>query len=171
MQDNNPETVMLYTTVVHALPTLLERVGIKRPLRVSNLLFSNPFGLATRCYLMGAEVELALPMSVVAAGQMLNITVVTLADHLQVGLLGIPGAIEHIDQLAAHRRGRTRNSSRSWSSTHKLRRHRSAWPSANGQRVDAPPPDAVRRRSWGNAVLLRWVKLTRRHRPSMTWVS
>ncbi|OYU93320.1 MAG: hypothetical protein CFE45_20990, partial [Burkholderiales bacterium PBB5] len=102
VKDNSSETVMLYTTVVHALPTLLERVGLKRPLRVSNLLFSNPFGLAERCYLMGAEVELALPMSVVAAGQMLNITVVTLADRLQVGLLGIPGAIEHIDQLAAH---------------------------------------------------------------------
>jgi diacylglycerol O-acyltransferase len=99
---NTSETVMLYTTLVHALPTLLERVGIGRPLRVSNLLFSNPFGLAERCYLMGAEVELALPMSVVAAGQMLNITVVTLADRLQIGLLGIPGAIEHIDRLAAH---------------------------------------------------------------------
>ena len=93
---------MLYTTVVHALPTLLERVGLKRPLRVSNLLFSNPFGLAGRCYLMGAEVELALPMSVVAAGQMLNITVVTLADRLQIGLLGIPGAIDHINRLATH---------------------------------------------------------------------
>ncbi|MCP5232734.1 MAG: DUF1298 domain-containing protein [Zoogloeaceae bacterium] len=102
VSDNTPETVMLYTTIVHALPTLLERVGVKRPLRVSNLLFSNPFGLPTRCYLMGAEVELALPMSVVAAGQMLNITVVTLADRLQIGLLGIPGAIEHIAQLAAH---------------------------------------------------------------------
>lgn len=102
VKDNSSETVMLYTTVVHALPTLLERVGLKRPLRVSNLLFSNPFGLAGRCYLMGAEVELALPMSVVAAGQMLNITVVTLADRLQIGLLGIPGAIDHINRLATH---------------------------------------------------------------------
>ena len=102
VKDNSSETVMLYTTVVHALPTLLERVGLKRPLRVSNLLFSNPFGLAGRCYLMGAEVELALPMSVVAAGQMLNITVVTLAVRLQIGLLGIPGAIDHINRLATH---------------------------------------------------------------------
>lgn len=101
VKDNSSETVMLYTTLVHALPTLLERVGVKRPLRVSNLLFSNPFGLPDRRYLMGAEVELALPMSVVAAGQMLNITVVTLGDRLQVGLLGIPGAIDHIDRLAA----------------------------------------------------------------------
>ncbi|HEY2979352.1 MAG TPA: wax ester/triacylglycerol synthase domain-containing protein [Burkholderiaceae bacterium] len=96
---NSSETVMLYTTLVHALPTLLERVGIKRPLRVSNLLFSNPFGFEGKSYLMGAEVELALPMSVVAAGQMLNVTVVTLGDALQIGFLGIPGAIDRIDEL------------------------------------------------------------------------
>ena len=51
---------------------------------------------------MGAEVELALPMSVVAAGQMLNVTVVTLGDQLQIGFLGIPGAIDRIDELARH---------------------------------------------------------------------
>jgi WS/DGAT/MGAT family acyltransferase len=99
VKGNSSETVMLYTTLVHALPTLLERVGIKRPLLVSNLVFSNPFGFEGRQYLMGAEVELALPMSVVAAGQMLNVTVVTLGDLLQVGFLGIPGAVDRIDEL------------------------------------------------------------------------
>jgi diacylglycerol O-acyltransferase len=98
---NNPaETVMLYTTLVHSLPILLERAGISTPLLVSNLLFSNPFGIEKRSYLMGAEVELALPMSVVAAGQMLNVTAVTLADQLQIGFLGIPGAVDHIERLA-----------------------------------------------------------------------
>jgi diacylglycerol O-acyltransferase / wax synthase len=100
VKDNPTETVMLYTTLVHSLPILLERVGISRPLLVSNLLFSNPFGLEKRCYLMGAEVELALPMSVVAAGQMLNVTVVTLAEKLQIGFLGIPGAVDRIERLA-----------------------------------------------------------------------
>ena len=102
VKSNPSETVMLYTTLVHALPLLVERAGIKRPLLVSNLLFSNPFGFAGRQYLMGAEVELALPMSVVAAGQMLNVTVVTLGDQLQIGFLGIPGAIDRIDELARH---------------------------------------------------------------------
>jgi diacylglycerol O-acyltransferase len=98
---NTPaETVMLYTTLVHSLPVLLERVGISRPLMVSNLLFSNPFGFEGTSYLMGAEVELALPMSVVAAGQMLNVTVITLGDRLQIGFLGIPGAVDRIDRLA-----------------------------------------------------------------------
>ena len=97
---NPAETVMLYTTLVHALPVLLEPIGISRPLLVSNLLFSNPFGFQGRQYLMGAEVELALPMSVVAAGQMLNVTVVTLGDQLQFGFLGIPGAVDRIERLA-----------------------------------------------------------------------
>jgi diacylglycerol O-acyltransferase len=100
VKSNPAETVMLYTTLVHSLPILLELVGISRPLLVSNLLFSNPFGFEKRCYLMGAEVELALPMSVVAAGQMLNVTVVTLADQLQIGFLGIPGAVDRIERLA-----------------------------------------------------------------------
>jgi len=102
VKGNSSETVMLYTTLVHALPALLERVGVKRPLSVSNLLFSNPFGFEGKPYLMGAEVELALPMSVVAAGQMLNVTVVTLGDTLQVGFLGIPGAVDRIDKLAQY---------------------------------------------------------------------
>ena len=98
---NHPaETVMLYTALVHALPVLFERLGVAKPLLVSNLVFSNPFGFDKRSYLMGAEVELALPMSVVAAGQMLNVTVITLVDQLQIGFLGIPGAVDQIDRLA-----------------------------------------------------------------------
>ena len=102
VKDNSNETVMLYTTLVHALPVLLERVGVTRPLMLSNLVFSNPFGFAGTPYLMGAEVELALPMSVVAAGQMLNVTAVTLGDRVQIGFLGIPGAIDHIDAMARY---------------------------------------------------------------------
>jgi diacylglycerol O-acyltransferase len=102
VKSNSSETVMLYTTIVHALPTVLERVGVRRPLRVANVLFSNPFGFTGQAYLMGAEVELALPMSVITAGQMLNVTVVTLGDRVQIGLLGIPGAIDRIGDLAHH---------------------------------------------------------------------
>jgi hypothetical protein len=102
VQRATSETVMLYTTLVHGLPALLEKVGFKRGLRVSNLLVSNPFGLPEKRYLMGAEVELVLPISVVAAGQMLNVTAVTLADRLQLGFLGMPDAVPHIEKLAAY---------------------------------------------------------------------
>ena len=95
------ETMMLHTTLTHAVPTALERVGLKRhPLRLSNLVFSNPFGLPGRQYLMGAEVELLLPMSVVAPGQMLNATVVTLGEQLQLGFLAMPKAVPSVHTLA-----------------------------------------------------------------------
>ena len=80
VQKASSETVMLYTTLVHGLPALLEKAGVKRGLAVSNLIVSNPFGLPEKRYLMGASVEVMLPVSVVAAGQMLNVTAVTLDE-------------------------------------------------------------------------------------------
>ena len=94
------DTVMLYTTLVHALPLLVERVAENAAPRLSNLLISNPFGFAGEPYLMGAKVELALPVSVVAAGHKLNVTAVTLGPRLQIGFLAMPEAVPHIEQLA-----------------------------------------------------------------------
>lgn len=94
------DTVMLYTTLVHALPLLVERVAEGAAPRLSNLLVSNPFGIAHQPYLMGAKVELALPVSVVAAGHKLNVTAVTLGSRLQIGFLAMPEAVPHIERLA-----------------------------------------------------------------------
>lgn len=96
------DTVMLYTALVHGVPAMVEVLGHKRGLAISNLVVSNPFGLPERRYLMGAEVELVLPVSVVAAGQMLNVTAVTLADSMQVGFVAMPSAVRHVDKLAAY---------------------------------------------------------------------
>jgi hypothetical protein len=102
VQKSAVETVMLYTTLVHGLPALLEKAGSKRGLAVSNMIVSNPFGLPERRYLMGASVEMVLPVSVVAAGQMLNVTAVTLDDRLQIGFLAIPEATPDIGTLAKY---------------------------------------------------------------------
>jgi hypothetical protein len=102
VQKAGSEAVMLYTTLVHGLPALLEKAGLKRGLAVSNLIVSNPFGLPEKRYLMGAEVEMALPVSVVAAGQMLNVTAVTLDDRLQLGFLAIPEAVPELAKLARY---------------------------------------------------------------------
>jgi diacylglycerol O-acyltransferase len=102
VQKAGAEAVMLYTTLVHGLPALLEKAGAKRSLAVSNMIVSNPFGLPEKRYLMGAAVDMVLPVSVVAAGQMLNITAVTLDDRLQVGFLAIPAAAPQIDKLARY---------------------------------------------------------------------
>jgi diacylglycerol O-acyltransferase / wax synthase len=95
-----PGTAMLYTTLVHALPAVLERIGLKRSLNVANLMVSNPFGLAEERYLMGARAELLLPISVVPAGQLLNVTAVTLGDRVQIAFLAMPKAVPHVDKLA-----------------------------------------------------------------------
>jgi hypothetical protein len=87
---------------VHGLPALLEKAGVKRSLAVSNMIVSNPFGLPEKRYLMGAAVDMVLPVSVVAAGQMLTITAVTLEDRLQIGFLAIPEAAPQIDKLARY---------------------------------------------------------------------
>ncbi len=97
-----PGTAMLYTTLVHALPAVLERIGVRRSLNVANLLVSNPFGLAEERYLMGARAELLLPVSVVPAGQLLNVTAVTLGDRVQVAFLAMPKAVPHVDRLAEY---------------------------------------------------------------------
>jgi len=97
-------TVMLFTTLVHGVPALLEKLGMKGGIAVSNLVVSNPFGLPEKRYLMGGKVELTLPISVVNAGQMLNVTAVTLDDQLQIAFLAIPEAVPRLHKLAQYTR-------------------------------------------------------------------
>ncbi len=94
------ETVMLFTTLVHGIPALLEKLGVKNRIALSNLIVSNPFGLAEKRYLMGAPVVLALPLPLINPGQMLNVTAATGDDQLQVSFLAIPSAVPHVDKLA-----------------------------------------------------------------------
>ncbi|MEJ8858090.1 wax ester/triacylglycerol synthase domain-containing protein [Variovorax robiniae] len=94
------DTVMLYTTIVHGVPALVEKLGLKTGVRVANLMVSNPFGFAEKRYLMGAKVEWVLPVSVVPAGQWLNVTTVTLDDRLQIGFLAMPEAVPGVEKIA-----------------------------------------------------------------------
>jgi len=94
------DAVMLYTALAHGFPSLIERIGLGRRIKLANLVVSNPFGLSQPSYLMGAEVEWVLPMSLVAPGQTLNITAVTLADRFQIGFLALPDAVPDVHKLA-----------------------------------------------------------------------
>ena len=94
------DTVMLYTTLVHALPILVERFAAQAAPMHSNLLVSNPFGVDGQRWLMGAAVELVLPVSVIAAGHKLNVTAVSLGDRLQLGFLAMPDAVPQLERLA-----------------------------------------------------------------------
>ncbi|MEJ8859727.1 wax ester/triacylglycerol synthase domain-containing protein [Variovorax robiniae] len=102
VEKSSSDTVMLYTTLVHGLPAMAEKLGLKSGLAVSNLMVSNPFGFPEKRYLMGAAVEMVLPVSVVPAGQLLNVTAVTLDDRLQVGFLAMPEAVPDVDKLARY---------------------------------------------------------------------
>jgi len=96
------ESLMLYSTLVHAIPALADRLGLMPGLRLSNLVVSNPYGLPQQRYLMGARVELALPVSAVAPGMMLNVTAVTQGELLQIAFLAMPDAVPRVEQLAAY---------------------------------------------------------------------
>jgi len=51
----SPDAVMLYTALAHTYPSLIERMGLGRPVKLANMVVSNPFGMPQPCYLMGAE--------------------------------------------------------------------------------------------------------------------
>jgi hypothetical protein len=51
---------------------------------------------------MGAEVELVLPISVVAPGQVLNITAVNYGDRFQIAFFAIAEGVPEIGRLARH---------------------------------------------------------------------
>jgi diacylglycerol O-acyltransferase len=61
---------------------------------------SNPAGLEKRVYFNGAEVELALPVSVVAHHQVLNITVSTYIDKVHVTFIALREAVPDVQRLA-----------------------------------------------------------------------
>jgi hypothetical protein len=61
---------------------------------------SNPAGFQKRVYFNGAAVELALPVSVVAHHQVLNITITTYVDQLHVTLIALREAIPDLQRLA-----------------------------------------------------------------------
>jgi diacylglycerol O-acyltransferase len=100
MKKRSSGALMLYSTLVHALPLIIEGVSVKAAPRLANLMISNPFGFEGQQYLMGAAVELALPLSVLAAGYKLNVTAVTVGEQLQIGFLAMPEAVSDIDKLA-----------------------------------------------------------------------
>ncbi len=94
------DAAMLHSVLAHGLPSLWEGIGWNRAPLLANLVVSNPFGFAEKRYLMGAEVELVLPVSVVAPGQVLNITAVNYGEHYQIAFLAIAEAVPNIDRLA-----------------------------------------------------------------------
>jgi WS/DGAT/MGAT family acyltransferase len=91
----------LYSVIQHSIASGIESLGLGALPMLANVVISNPAGLERRVYFNGAEVELALPISVVAHHQVLNITVTTYVDRLHVTFIALREAIPDLERLAA----------------------------------------------------------------------
>lgn len=67
-----------------------------------NLCISNVPGARKPLYAKGARLQGSYPMSIVANGQALNITLVGSGDSLDFGLVGCRRAVPHLQRLLAH---------------------------------------------------------------------
>jgi hypothetical protein len=93
---------MLHSVIAHGLPGLFESLGMRDAPLLANLVVSNPVGFTEKRYLMGAEVEFALPISVVAPGQVLNITGVNYAERYEIAFIAVAEAVPDIELLAKY---------------------------------------------------------------------
>jgi WS/DGAT/MGAT family acyltransferase len=95
-------SLMLYSILGHSVASTVESLGLQQFPLLANLVISNPAGLDKRVYFNGAEVELALPVSVVGHQQVLNVTVTTYADTLNVTFIAMREALPDLARLAAY---------------------------------------------------------------------
>jgi diacylglycerol O-acyltransferase len=95
-------SLMLYSILGHSVASTIESLGLRDFPLLANLVISNPAGLAKRVYFNGAEVELALPVSVVGHQQVLNVTVTTYADTLNVTFIALREALPDLARLAEY---------------------------------------------------------------------
>jgi hypothetical protein len=96
------DAAMLHSVIAHALPGLWEALGLQTAPLLANLVVSNPFGFTAERYLMGAEVDFALPVSVVAPGQVLNITASNYVDRYQITFIAVTEAVPDLGRLATY---------------------------------------------------------------------
>jgi diacylglycerol O-acyltransferase len=92
--------LMLYSIIEHSVASLIESLNLRPLPMLANAVVSNPAGLTERVYFNGASVELALPVSVVGHHQVLNITVTTYVDQLDVTFIALREAMPDLPRLA-----------------------------------------------------------------------
>ena len=100
MRELDGGALTLYSIVQHSIASTIENLGLSGLPMLANSVVSNPAGFEKRVYFNGAEVELALPISVVAHHQVLNITITTYVDELHVTFIALKEAIPDLQRLA-----------------------------------------------------------------------
>jgi WS/DGAT/MGAT family acyltransferase len=99
----SPTALMAYTVLISS-PQLLTRVpGIGSRVPPSyNVIISNVPGPRGKLYFLGAEMEAYYPISALAHGQALNITVLSYAGGLYFGFTGCADRVPHLQRLAVY---------------------------------------------------------------------
>ena len=96
----DPNALFLYSILAHSVAGAIESLDFGDLPMLANAVISNPAGLTDTVYFNGAEVELALPVSVVAHHQVLNVTISNYGPQLHVTFIAVREALPHVQQLA-----------------------------------------------------------------------
>jgi diacylglycerol O-acyltransferase len=94
------DALFLYSILEHALASAIESLNLGELPMLANAVISNPAGVDGKVFFNGLPVELALPVSVVAHHQVLNVTITNYADALHVTFIALREAIPDVQHLA-----------------------------------------------------------------------
>jgi WS/DGAT/MGAT family acyltransferase len=95
--------LMAYTVLISSpqMLTRLPALGSRVP-PIYNVIISNVPGPRSKLYFLGAEMEAYYPISALAHGQALNITVLSYAGGLFFGFTGCADKVPHLQRLAVY---------------------------------------------------------------------
>ena len=103
--DMTPETAETYTLLMQSVAQLGEALGASRLLPpLGNVVISNVIGPRKQLYFCGAPLLAIYPISTIAPGLALNITIYTCNNTLHVGLVAGRSAIPDLAPIAASMR-------------------------------------------------------------------
>jgi hypothetical protein len=94
------DALFLYSILEHAAASAIESLNLGELPMLANAVISNPAGPEGKVFFNGLPVELALPVSVVAHHQVLNVTITNYADQLHVTFIALREAIPDVQHLA-----------------------------------------------------------------------
>jgi diacylglycerol O-acyltransferase len=96
----SPDALFYYSILEHSLASAIETLDLGEVPMLANAVISNPAGLEGPVYFNGLPVELALPVSVVAHHQVLNVTVSNFGNDLNVTFIALREAVPDVQSLA-----------------------------------------------------------------------
>jgi diacylglycerol O-acyltransferase len=94
------DALFMYSIFEHAVASAIESLNLGDLPMLANAVISNPAGLEGKVHFNGLAVELALPVSVVAHHQVLNITISNYDDELHVTFIALREAVPDVQRLA-----------------------------------------------------------------------